>query len=101
MRRFRRFSRCVASTQTMVGFDIAWVSESRAISARLENGGPGVHIKKATHPATRQWFPASYPARGREPPMLSRMLDFHIDGASIPGVDKAVGSRHSAAVFEP
>ena len=73
----------------MGGFDIALGFGVEGYPCPIrEMPGLALTLRKLPHSATRQWFPASYPARGREPPMASRMLDFHKDGASIPGVDK-------------
>jgi len=73
----------------MVGFDIGLGLAVEGLSPpRLEKGRSDVHIKKATPPSYSSVVSGKYSARGREPPMLSGMLDFQIDGAGIPGGDK-------------
>src|SRR5271166_3388685 len=50
-----------------------------------EMAGLALTLRKLPHPATRQWFPASYPARGREPPMLAECLIFTSTERASPG----------------
>src|SRR5271169_5235175 len=70
----------------MVGFDIAlgFGVEGYPCPNR-EMPGLALTLRKLPHPATRQWFPASYPARGREPPMLAECLIFTSTERASPG----------------